>query len=797
MKHELTGNFTYMAHPFSTMSSAVRHFVLLTAAVVFVTVSNGPAFGQAKQPTNYGEIAQRVTHMLEEEHYLRQALDDEMSKRVLDIYIEFLDFSHVYFTQADVDKFQADFATSIDDMVHNKEIPAASEIYAIYEERVKSRADFAQKLLEKNDFTYDSDRVIHLSRKEMKWPENAEESDVLWRNLIEGDLLQEVMRREAIERMNKEREAKGLPPRDDSEDSWKDKTAEQVIKERYDRILESVNENTTEDVAVMFVKSISRAYDPHSEYFSQSQYDNFVIGMSKKLTGIGAMLQLEEDGSASIQGLVVGGPAFKNGELQVKDRVVGVGQGDEGEMIDVIPMKLDKIVDLIRGEKGSIVRLKVRPEDSPDGSKVIQIVRDQVDLKDSLATADLIITKDPTGKEQKIGWIDLLSFYADMGGGGGKSTSTTVDVQRLLTRLMAEGIDGLVVDLRDNGGGSLEEAVNMTGLFIPRGPVVQSQDWRGQKNFKASRNRDAIYKGPMIVLTNRSSASASEIFAAALQDYNRAVIVGEKSSFGKGTVQQLRPVYTKNNFMIPLGRDNANQNGALKLTIQTFFRINGYSTQLDGVVPEVRLPSTNDVLDIGEEALPNALVAKPIDPATYEPYSRIELPHDQLQVGVDGRIADDQEFKYILEDTERTQERIDDNTFTLNREKRNAETAELEARRNVRKKERIARFAKEREDEKELYTIYTFTQDNVHEKERTLKTDLTSEDLSGMTTGKKKEKDPEIEALKYPHGFDPYERQTVAVMQDLIAIELTGKPVHNISKVAKRETTEVPKKEAN
>ncbi|NNE94236.1 MAG: carboxy terminal-processing peptidase [Verrucomicrobiales bacterium] len=772
----------------------LRCFQFLAALAVTFGFLNERAFAQAKPPTNYGEIAQRVVRMLEEEHYLRQVFDDSMSERVLKNYLEFLDFSRVYFTQADVDKFREDYLHTIDDSVVQKDIPAAAEIYAIYEERVKSRVEFAKKLLKEEKFTFDSDRVIHLSRKEMEWPANGEESDQLWRNLIEGDLLQEHLRRAASERAKKERAAKGLPEID-GDPKKEEETPQETIAKRYERILQSVNENTTEDVAVMFVKSISRAYDPHSEYFSQSQYDNFKIGMNKKLTGIGAMLQLEEDGSASIQGLVVGGPAFKNGELQVGDKVIGVAQGDEGEMVDVIPLKLNKIVDLIRGDKGSTVRLKVTPADSPDPSatKEIQIVRDLVDLKDSLATADLIETKDPNGNPQKLGWINLPSFYSDMDGG---KTSTTVDVQRLLTRLMAEGMDGLVVDLRDNGGGSLEEAVNMTGLFIPRGPVVQSQDWRGQRNYKTSRNRDAVYKGPLIVLTNRASASASEIFAAALQDYNRAVIVGEKASFGKGTVQQLRPVFTRNNFMIPLGRGDANQNGALKLTIQTFFRINGTSTQLDGVVPDVRLPSTNDVLDIGEAALPNALKADPIDPAIYEPVSRKALPSEVLQVGVDARIATDQEFQYILEDIKFSQDRKKKNTISLNRAQREAEAAKFEQQRNDRKKERIDRFAKIRDEEKDLFTLFTFTQDNVYEKEKTLKSDLSLEELSGMTTGKEKEKDPEQEALKYPHTFDPFERETVHILQDLIAIQQTGKPVH-ISKVAERKTEEVPRKEAN
>ena len=503
------------------------------AAVLFFAV-NLPARISAQ--TDYGEIALRVAKMLEEEHYLRHLFDNEVSERLLDNYIEYLDYSRVYFTQEDIDRFYNSYRHTLDDDVLRRDLSAAYDIYGVYKERVRSRVNLVKKLLDaKDEFHFDSDRSILLSRKDTAWPVDIAASDQLWHDLIEGDLLQETLRKES-----EEAEKPGSPetsdapkPESKKEAEKKNETPREIIMKRYDRVLDSVNDNDAEDVAVMFIKAISRAYDPHSEYFSQSQYDNFRIGMNKSLIGIGAMLSTEEDGSASIQGLVVGGPAHKAGELKVMDRIVGVGQGDDGEILDTVDMKLNEVVDLIRGEKGSMVRLKVIPVDSPDGAqtKVISITRDKVDLKDSLATADLIITKDGQGNPVKLGWINLLSFYSDMEGG---NTSTTADVYRLLNRLMSEGIQGLVVDLRDNGGGSLEEAINMTGLFIPRGPVVQSRDWRGYIDYKASQARRALWEGPLVVLTNCSSASASEIFAAALQDYNRAVIVGRKPPSGRG-----------------------------------------------------------------------------------------------------------------------------------------------------------------------------------------------------------------------------------------------------------------------
>lgn len=755
----------------SSLYQSLRLTFFLSLATGFLVT---PAL---KAETQYGDLALRVVSMLEDEHFLREPFNDKMSKRVLDTYLDMLDFNRIYFTKEDVDGFRERHEQRIDDHVRNEAIPAGFEIYGVYEERVRDRIKFVKGLIKPGTFTYDSDRTVMASRKDADWASSGEAFDQLWRNLIEGELLREKLIADALAeeqaKEEAERKEKGEEPKK-KKSTEPEKSIYEKVADRYDRTLKRLNENTTEDVATMFIKAIARAYDPHSEYFSQQQYDNFRIGMNKSLTGIGAMLQKDEDqGGATIEGLVVGGPAFKGGELEVKDRVIGVAQGDDGEFVDVVDMKLSDIVDQIRGEIGSMVRLKVIPANETTEIKLVDIVRDKIDLKDSLATADLIITKDPDGNEQKIGWITLPSFYADMDGG---STSTTADVRRLLVRLSIEGIDGLVIDLQDNGGGSLEEAINMTGLFIRKGPVVQSVDWRGQRDQKSSRNGEAVYGGPLVVLTNRASASASEIFAAALQDYNRAVIVGDKATFGKGTVQQLRPVLT-NRLILPFNRQT-NQQGALKLTIQTFYRINGFSTQNDGVVPDVKLPSILDIAEIGEDSLPNALEVDPIPRSAYLPFFLKPLPVEQLQQASEARIGSLPGFEYILENIAREQKRIDENRISLNLEKRKQEAKEAEQLREARKKERIERFAKTREEEKDLFTIYKLTQDNVLEEGLTLADELSDEVLSGMTRGKQEEEDPEIKALEYPHKLDPYERETLRIVQDLIAISKTGKPVH-------------------
>ena len=326
----------------------------------------------------------------------------------------------------------------------------------------------------------------------------------------------------------------------------------------------------------------------------------------------------------------------------------------------------------------------------------------------------------------------------------------------------------------------------MTGLFIRKGPVVQSIDWRGNRDQRSSRNANAVYGGPMIVLINRASASASEIFAAALQDTGRAVIVGGQSSFGKGTVQQLRPVLT-NRIILPFNRETTQQ-GALKLTIQTFYRINGHSTQRDGVVPEVQLPSLLDIAEIGEATLPNALDVDPIQKSLYDPFFEKPLPYDSLQRASNARVATRTGFGYILHDSEK--KRLEDNQISLNLEKRIAEAAKAESDRETRKQERIKRFAEIREEEKDLFTIYKLTQDNVLEEGLTLRDELSMEDLSGMSRGKKREEDPDDKLLQYPHKFDPYERETIEIMQDLIAIGKTGNPVSiSEAKPEKRDKT--------
>lgn len=727
---------------------------------------------ESRAQNKFGEISMRVAKMLIEEHYLKRELNDEMSEKVFDRYLSFLDFNHVYFLQSDVDAFTKKYRHTLDDSLLSKDVQPAIEIYNVYKERVRSRVEFVKDLAKQGVPVFDSDRAVKIDREHEPYPKDQAASDVLWKDLWEADLLQEILLRDSMKRAKASGRLSAEAIEEDEKDT-KD-SPEVTITKRYDRILDGVNDNDNEDVAILFIKALAHSYDPHTEYFSQQQYDNFRISMEKKLIGIGALLSTKDD-VAVIEGLVVGGPAHKQGELTIGDKVVGVAQGTDGKMVDVVKMKLNDIVEMIRGQEGTTVRLEVVPGDSQGGvgKHVISIVRAQVDLKESLASAELILTKDVAGNPVKLGWINLSSFYSDMGGG---EVSTTADVQRLINRLTGEGVKGIIVDLRDNGGGSLEEAINLTGLFVPRGPIVQSKDWRSRVDVKYSRNRYPIYDGPLMVLTNRSSASASEIFAAALQDYNRAVIVGEKSTFGKGTVQQLRPVYATTGGLLQ-SFTNPPQEGALKLTIQTFFRISGGSTQLKGVTPDINLASVNDLADYGEESLENPLPWETIDPAVYEPTRSLPLPIKELQERSLNRGKGDQEFKYVAEDMERFKERKERNEVSLNQKKREDESHDLEAIRVAREDERIKRFSETREKEKDLFQVFSLTQDNVQAEKLTLRSELSDEAASGMMTKPKKE-DPREKALEYPHLFDPYKREALRILLDFIDIEGGPKPVN-------------------
>src|SRR2546426_7758442 len=482
---------------------------LAFCAILFVSaIAAPPAVATTKET-----IAVSVGNLLQEGHYTRQKLNEELSKKFLQTYLELLDYSHLFFTQQDVDALNAKYGNSIAGDVLLGTRKPAYEIYDLYAKRVDERVAKVKELL-KEPIDFKSDTTIELSRQKSSWPKDEAEADQLWRGRISNELLQEHLSEHPIE------------------------PAPQLVSRRYDRLARNVHEEDKDEQMKLFLDALAQAYDPHSEYLSKADMKNFSINMGLSLVGIGAMLR-SEDGYAKIESLVPGGPAQVDGRLKVGDRISAVGQGP-AEFVDVREMRLDKVVEMIRGKKGTRVRLLVIPSDATDPSrrKNVELVRDEIKLKDQEARADIIIKKDENGNPIKLGWLTLPSFYADM---DRHQKSTTRDVQALLKRLKKENIAGLVVDLRRNGGGSLEEALSLTGLFLKSGPIVQTKDYNGSIRISSDPDAGISYSRPLVVLTSRQSASASEIFAAALQDYGRAGIVGDKNTFGKGTAQTILP----------------------------------------------------------------------------------------------------------------------------------------------------------------------------------------------------------------------------------------------------------------
>src|SRR2546422_7095975 len=633
---------------------------LALCALVLTAVTAAPPVVAASKET----IAMSVGRLLEEGHYTRQKLNEEVSKKFLLSYLELLDFSHLFFTQQDVDALNTKYGNSMASDVLLGNLKPAFDIYALYTKRVDDRVAKIKELL-KQPIDFKSNATVELSRQKSSWPKDEAEADQLWRGRITNELLQEHLSEHPIE------------------------PAPQLVARRYDRLARNVHEQDKDEQIKLFLDALAQAYDPHSEYLSKADMKNFSINMGLSLVGIGAMLR-SEDGYAKIESLVPGGPAQVDGRLKVGDRITAVAQGP-AEFVDVREMRLDKVVEMIRGKKGTRVRLLVIPSDATDPSrrKNVELVRDEIKLKDQEARADIIIKKDENGDPVKLGWLKLPSFYADM---DRHQKSTTRDVLALLKRLKKENIAGLVVDLRKNGGGSLEEALSLTGLFLKSGPIVQTKDYNGSIRISSDPDAGIAYSGPLIILTSRQSASASEIFAAALQDYGRAVIIGDKNTFGKGTVQTILPIGRFTSLL----RNRSHDDGVLQLTIQKFYRVAGGSTQLHGVTSDIVLPSLSDLPEFGEGALKNALPYDEVPKAKYTKWSDTHsLFVDQLRRRSEERVKNDIEFHYVMDDVGRLRHKLDENRISLNEDVRKKELADDKLRKEMRSKERLARNQEE------------------------------------------------------------------------------------------------------
>lgn len=716
------------------------------AAFLVAMLSLGPGLASKTSSVDQGQVALAVSNWLQQAHYSRQEMDADMSAKLLTTYLELLDYNKLYFTREDIDEFTLKYSDSLHKFIRSGDLSPATEIFERFKTRVENRVDANKKLASKK-YDFKGKNEVELNRQKSPWPKDLAEADKIWRDRVEAELLQEHL------------------------SELKLRSPEETVTRRYDQALRNVREMSPDDVTSTFLKALAQSYDPHSEYMSPSEMENFQISMKLSLVGIGAVLR-SEDGYTKIMEIVPGGPADRDGRLKVGDRILAVGQG-QAEFEDVVDMKLDKVVEKIRGAKDSIVRLQVIPNDADDPSKrsIIEITRDEVKLKDQEAKAELLDVTDREGKVSRIGWITLPSFYANMSGNG-EPKSTTADVEALLARLKKENIEGLVIDLRRDGGGSLEEAINLTGLFIPQGPVVQAKDPSGKITVNNDRNPDISYTGPMIVLMNRLSASASEIFAAALQDYGRALVVGDERSFGKGTVQTI--VDLDKSMSLPFFNVKKQDAGALKLTIQKFYRILGGSTQIKGVESDIVLPSRTDNAEIGESALKNPLDYDEVAPVillSKESTTPSRIFLDELRRRSEKRIQTDPEFIYVNEDMQRIRERMAKNSISTNEDIRRKELAEEKKRKESRNEERVARGSMVNAK------VWQLTLDDVknnredlevvdYERERDKKYSL--EDEAEESSGEKDD------SKKLPEP-DPIRNEAVRIICDLIELSNPAK----------------------
>lgn len=623
---------------------------ILSAALVAVLLSSA-ALAVEFTRQQAGKITQSVGDLLDRAHYKGARLNDDIAESHLKNYLDALDYNHMMFLQTDVDEFTEKYAKKLDNLTKAADANPAYEIFERYLKRLEATVTHIGGLVkEKHDFT--KDEKFTAQRNKLPWPKTEAEAKELWRQRIKFELLNGKLTDEAPA-----------------------KTAEKITK-RYARLQKNMRQFDSSEILQVYLSALGHAFDPHSDYMAPADAKNFDIHNVKlKLNGIGAQLRQDDEGYTEIVNLTPGGPAELSKQLKPKDKIVAVAQGG-AEPVDCLDMKLGEVVDMIRGKKGTEVRLTIIPADAVSDSerREIRIVRDEIKLTEQYAFARIVEHVTADGKKQRLGVIDLPQFYQ----------KCAADVDKLLTRLQKENVAGVILDLRRNGGGLLNEAVELTGLFIKKGPVVQV---RNPKQIDVLDDEDArvTYDGPLIVAVGHHSASASEIVAAALQDYGRALIVGDLSTHGKGTVQTLYPLAQW------MGTKQVVDPGQLKFTISKFYRIAGGTTQKHGVTPDIILPNVLDYLETGEAFLPNVLDADNIPPAKYQRADRVNGGLDELRKNSSDRTTKDKDFTYIREDIELVKKQRADKTISLNEQQRIQEKKEAEARIEARKQERDAR----------------------------------------------------------------------------------------------------------
>ena len=607
--------------------------------------STTPPLTPIEPSSDHVRLDQTIANLLAYYHYRQTKLNDQQASSILDAYLDALDPNRSFFLAADVRGFEK-YRHKLDDYIQNGNLDPAYEIFNVYLRRLAERTARLQRMLER-DINFNVDENLELDSENRPWVENKVELDELWRKRLKNELLQLIL-------------------------AGKDyQAAKETLNTRYEGRLRRTAQYNSEDVFQIYMNAVAASFDPHTTYFSPRASENFNIQMSLSLEGIGTVLRMEEE-QISVVELVPGGPAALSGQLLPEDKIIGVGQGDQEEIVDVIGWRLDDVVELIRGRRGTVVRLLVLPANGTTGSKVVRLVRDKINLEKQAANSE-VKTVYRGDQELRIGVLTIPTFYSDFAAaqrGDRDYRSTTRDVRRILHELQNEDIDGVVIDLRQNGGGSLQEAIDLTGLFIPDGPVVQVRNSRGNVEIEEDSDPSQVYDGPLAVLVDRYSASASEIFAGAMQDYGRAVVVGNPT-FGKGTVQTLVDL----NRFLPSAETTL---GQLKLTVAKFYRINGSSTQNRGVTPDILFPTMISSDEIGESSQDFALPWDEITPLRYQHNKDLESLIPKLRNNHHQRALRDPMFQAYLQDIEDARQIRNRTKVSLLRSQREAERDEAE-----------------------------------------------------------------------------------------------------------------------
>ncbi|MEI1249674.1 carboxy terminal-processing peptidase [Rhizobium aouanii] len=619
---------------------------LAIAQSAYAEVASPPALAPLKRQAQAAELS---AQFLSRYSYKPVPLDDALSARIMDGFIKSLDPDRMLFLQADIDGFMSD-RSEVDDAIEERDLKIPFAIFKAYQQRVVDRMNYARNLL-KQDFDFGAQENYSVLRDKAPWPQSEAESNELWRKRVKSDWLRLKL------------------------GGQNDAAIRETLDKRYENTLERAYKFKSDDVFQSFMDAYATSIDPHTDYFGTAASADFNVSMKLSLFGIGAVLQ-ERDDYTTIRELVPGGPAQLSGKLSVGDRITGVGQGKDGAIKDVVGTRLDEVVQMIRGKKGSVVRLDILPADAGADAthRVISLVRDKISL-DKQAARKTVLSVKAGDATRKIGIITLPVFYEDFEAkrkGDKDYKSASRDVAKLLGELNQEKVDSVLIDLRNNGGGSLDEAIDLTGLFIGNGPVVQQRGSDGKVEVRSSELAAPVWTGPVGVLINRGSASASEIFAAAIQDYGRGVIVGEPS-FGKGTVQTVVDLDR-------IVRNSKPELGELKVTIAQFFRVNGGTTQLHGVTPDISLPGLFDPASFGETSYDNALPWAQIKPAKYTAVDTVTTLLPTLQSRHDARVESDPDFQRLIKDIADLKVQREKGVVSLNEAERRKEATAREKR---------------------------------------------------------------------------------------------------------------------